>query len=261
VTLRPDVDLGLAGRVVLITGGGRGIGFATGRIVGCYGARVALHDVDEDRLEKAVGLLAEEGIEVTAHVGDALKESEVERVVDEVIVANGGVDVLVNNVGGLVADPTDITEITVDEFERTIELNLLTNVAFTRHVVPAMKQNGGGRIINVSSALAFRAIGPSHVGYDAGKGSVSGLTRVLALELAQHGILVNAVAPSSALTEASIESGDDDPDLYAAYPLKRAALPEEVGGMIAFLASNWSSYCSGETFVVSGAQFIGSSQL
>ena len=256
-----DGELGLAGRVVLITGGGRGIGLAAARIVGRLGAAVALHDVDAERVEEAAKALGREGIPATPHVGDARREDDVERVVQEVLSANERIDVLVNNVGGLVAPAKDLADTTVEEFESALELNLLTNVAFTRCVVPIMKQRGGGRIVNVSSALAFRSVGPSHVGYDAAKGCVSGLTRVLALELAPYDILVNAVAPSSTLTEATAETGDDDPALYAAYPLQRAALPEEIGGVIAFLASSWSSYCSGETFVVSGAQFIGSSQL
>jgi 3-oxoacyl-[acyl-carrier protein] reductase len=254
-------ELGLAGTVVVITGGGRGIGLAAARIVGRYGAAVALHDLKAERVSDAVDALRGERIRATAHVGDATKESDIERVVAEIVDAYGRVDILVNNVGGLVAPPKDLSETSVAEFEETLELNLLSNVAFTRAVVPIMKQNGGGRIINVSSALAFRVVGPSHIGYDAAKGCVSGLTRVLALELAQHGILVNAVAPSSTLTEATAETGDDDPAQYAAYPLRRAALPDEIGGVIAFLASRWSSYCSGETLVISGAQFIGSSQL
>jgi NAD(P)-dependent dehydrogenase (short-subunit alcohol dehydrogenase family) len=245
----------------LITGGGRGIGLAAARIVGRHGASVALHDLDADRVSAAANMLRRENIRASSHVADATNEKDVERVVDEVLSAYERIDVLVNNVGGLTAPPKDLIDTTVAEFEATLELNLLSNVSFTRCVVPIMKQNGGGRIINLSSALAFRVVGPSHIGYDAAKGCVSGLTRVLALELAPHGILVNAVAPSSTLTEATIETGDDDPAYYNDYPLRRAALPDEIAGVIAFLASNWSSYCSGETFVVSGAQFIGSSQL
>jgi 3-oxoacyl-[acyl-carrier protein] reductase len=256
-----DGELGLEGKVVLITGSGRGIGLAAAKSVGQYGARVALHDRDEARVSSATDELRAEGITVSSHVGDARNENDVERVVNEVVTAHERIDVLVNNVGGLVAPPKDLLETTVDEFEETLELNLLTNVSFTRCVVPIMKENGDGRIVNVSSALAFRVVGPSHIGYDAAKGGVSGLTRVLALELAPFGILVNAVAPSSTLTEATAETGDDDPAYYLDYPLQRAAHPREIGGVIAFLASRWASYCSGETFVVSGAQFIGSSQL
>lgn len=254
-------DLGLRGTVILITGGGRGIGFAAGRIVGRHGAVVALQDIDAERVSAARDVLQQDGISASAHVGDARSEADITRIVDEVVRTHGRIDVLVNAVGGLVAPIRDLVEMSVSEFEESLELNLLTNVGFTRAVVPLMKQNGGGRIINLSSALAFRAVGPSHLGYDAGKGCVSGLTRALALELAEYGILVNAVAPSSTLTEATAESGDDDPYLYASYPLGRAAHPSEIGGVVAFLASRWSSYCSGETLIVSGAQFIGSSQL
>jgi 3-oxoacyl-[acyl-carrier protein] reductase len=254
-------DHGLADRVALITGAGRGLGLAAARTLGLEGARVALHDVDGQRVEEAAAGLAQEGIEVCTAAGDARSEADVERVVDEVVGRYGRIDILVNNVGGLVAPPNDLTKISSAEFEEALDLNLLTTVSFTRRVVPLMKANGGGRIVNVASALAFRTLGYSHVGYDAGKGCVAGLTRALALELASDGILVNAVAPSSVLTEATIEAGDDDAALYAPYPLGRAAYPSEIGGVIAFLAGDWASYCSGETFVVSGAQFIGSSQL
>jgi 3-oxoacyl-[acyl-carrier protein] reductase len=252
--------LGLDGQVVFITGAGRGIGFAAAKLMGRCGARIAAHDISEGRLTSLLASLNGDGVDVLALAGDGRREEDVNQAVARAVDYFGEIDVLVNNVGGLVSPAKDFTEISLEEFEETVELNLLTNVLFSRAVVPVMKANGGGRIVNVSSALALRGVRLSHIGYDAGKGAVCGLTRALAFELAKDRILVNAVAPSSVLTEATIESGAAEGSLYAGYPLGRASSPEEIAGVIAFLASGWATYCTGETFVVSGGQFIGTSQ-
>ena len=123
------------------------------------------------------------------------------------------------------------------------------------------QEQRSGTIINVASALALRGLHPSHIGYDVAKGCVCGMTRALALQLAPAGVRVNAIAQSSTLTEATRETGEDDAELYRSHPMGRAAEPDEVAGAIAFLASGWSTYCTGETLIITGGQFIGSTQI
>lgn len=268
-------DAGLRGRTALVTGAASGIGRATALVLGGAGARVCVTDLDQAGAEAVAGEVAarvEEGPRKLAAGPsfplrlDVTEEDDWKAAVDAVLDRWDRVDVLVANAGVSAASP--ITETTLDQWRRVARVNLDGVFLGIRHAARAMKQAGGGSIVVVGSASGTRAA-PGAAAYSASKAAVAMLTRSAALELAEHGIRVNAVSPSAVRTpmwrampffkDMVAELGEEGAwgALAHGTPLGRVAEPEEVARAIAFLASDDASYITGVDLPVDGGYTAG----
>jgi len=246
----------LAGKVALITGVAKldGIGFAAARVFGEEEvAGLAVVDIADAVHACPVHL----GSHCTSHNADLTKASDVQRVVDEAIAAHGRIDVLVNNAGMVVygqdEDFTAFQDLTEQQWDFGMAINLKSQFLVTRAVVPHMIERGYGRVVNVSSVTGPVVANPDEAVYCAAKAGVLGMTRGLALDVAKHGITVNAVGPGGVATGAQVEGEDVGGDNT---PLKRSARPEEIARVICFLASDDASYVTGQLVVVDGGNTI-----
>ena len=243
----------LKGKVAVITGGTRGIGYAVVRKFLENGASCVLCGSREETAIKALTALKDEykDAKIKAIWPDLSDYDDVKKNFDEVIAEFGKIDILVNNAGISAREP--ITDYKVEDFEKIMKLNVNAVFNCTKAVVDNMKKNGGGSIINTSSMVSLYGQ-PSGCGYPASKFAVNGLTKSLARELGAFNIRVNAVAPGvtrtdmvAALPEEMVKR------LVMTIPLGRAGEPEEVADCFLFLASNMASYVTGEILSVDGA--------
>ncbi len=241
----------LDGKIALITGGARGQGAEEGRLFASEGATVVLTDVLDDE-----GTATAAGIDgASYHHLDVRSESEWETVIDAVVAEHGRLDVLVNNAGIDLVRKLDAT--TLEEFERVVSINLTGTFLGMRTAARAMTKAGtGGSIVNISSVAGLQAVA-NHGAYSSTKFAVTGLTRTAALEWGRHGIRVNSVHPGlietpmtagmRAFTDATVRAKAE-----RNIPLGRMGQSADIANMVLFLASDDSSYCSGQAFVVDG---------
>jgi 3-oxoacyl-[acyl-carrier protein] reductase len=245
---RPHDSHGLlAGKTVLVTAAaGTGIGFATAKRCAEEGALVAISDRHERRLAEAAAELGMKPV-----VCDVTVEDDVRRMFDAVAEAYGHVDVVVNNAG--LGGDVPLAEMTDEQWFRVLDVTLNGTFRCTRAALRHMLPRGSGVIVNNASVVGWRAqAGQAH--YAAAKAGVMALTRCAALEAAPHGVRVNAVAPSIAMHPhlAKVSSPELLADLAAREAFGRAAEPWQVADVIVFLASDYSSYMTGEVVSVSG---------
>jgi 3-oxoacyl-[acyl-carrier protein] reductase len=242
----------LAGKTVLVTAAaGAGIGFATAKRCAEEGARVIVSDKHERRLEEAAARLAKiDGADPIAVPCDVTQQADIDRLFDGAIRETGGLDVVVNNAGlGGTANLVDMTD---EEWSVVIDVSLNGTFRCLRAALRHMIPRGGGAIINLSSILGWRAqAGQAH--YAAAKAGVAALTRAAAMEAAAANVRVNCVAPSFAETPflAKVVAEKTLRELRAREAFGRAAAPWEVANVIVFLASDYSSYMTGEVVSVS----------
>jgi 3-oxoacyl-[acyl-carrier protein] reductase len=243
----------LAGKVVLVTAAaGTGIGSATARRCVEEGATVVLSDAHERRLGEAADVLTplSGGTRPATFVCDVTVEHQVQAMVDGTVGAHGRLDVVVNNAGlGGTADLVDMTD---EQWDRVLDITLTGTMRCMRATLRHMYAQGAGVIVNNASVLGWRAqAGQAH--YAAAKAGVMALTRCAAIEAAPHGVRINAVAPSLAMHEflAKVTTDDLLDELTQREAFGRAAEPWEVATVIAFLASDYSTYMTGEVVSVS----------
>ena len=251
-----DIRYGLDGRVIVITGAAQGIGEACARRLAADGASVALWDIDDAHGQALATALAADGVLAAYQHCNVASRAEVDAALAATLAAFGRVDGLVNNAGIFKAAPfLDITEA---DWDAVIDVNLkghfLVGQAVARQLVG---QGGGGAIVNMSSVNARLTIA-SIASYNASKGGIDQLTRVMALALAEHGIRVNGVAPGTIATElaakAVLTSEEAKARIMSRTPMKRLGEPDEIAGVVAFLLSDAASYMTGDTVLVDGGR-------
>ncbi|NKI96874.1 SDR family NAD(P)-dependent oxidoreductase [Rhizobacter sp. SG703] len=249
------VQFNLQGQVIVITGASQGIGAACAQRLARDGAAVALWDVDDTRGAALAATLAAEGQRATYLHCDVSKKAEVDAALAGTLAAFGRVDGLVNNAG--IFKAADFLEITEADWDAVIDINLKGSFLVGQAVARAMVKTGGGAIVNMSSVNSVMAI-PSIASYNASKGGINQLTRVMALSLADHGIRVNAVAPGTIATElaknAVLGSEEARARIMSRTPMKRLGEPGEIADVAAFLLSSAASYMTGEIVYVDGGR-------
>ncbi len=240
---------GLGGKVVLITGAGRGMGKAIAQRLTEEGARVAVTDVDEkSALETAAELDGAAGFRL-----DITDVAEVAATVDEIAGALGPVDALVNNAGWDQLSPFLDTD--EDLWDRIIDINLRGPIRMTKAVLPGMVERQGGRVVNISSD-AGRVGSTGEAVYSACKAGIIGFSKTVAREMARYGITVNAICPGPTATPL-LESmvGDHEKlieSLKRGIPLGRLGAPDDIAGAVAFMVSDDAGFITGQTLSVSG---------
>jgi NAD(P)-dependent dehydrogenase (short-subunit alcohol dehydrogenase family) len=244
----------LEGKVALVTGAARGIGRAIADGLAEEGARIVVADL-EGAEEAAAGYA--DGVGVTADVAD---EEDVRRLVEEALARCGSIDVLVNNAGlyaSLAMRPFE--EIPLEEWRRVMDVNVASMFLTCRAVVPAMRRQGGGKIVNISSGTPFRGV-PFLLHYVTSKGAIVALTRALAKELGKDAILVNCVAPGFTMSDGVKEHPEVVEKLrdvsVAARTLQRDQVPADVVGAVVYLAGPGSDFVTGQTIVIDGGQYF-----
>jgi len=257
--MNDSIRFGLAGRVCIVTGAAQGIGQACVQRLAAEGARVALWDVDDASVNASEAALASQGVDALALHCNVARKAEVDAALAATVQRFGRVDGLVNNAGIFKAAPfLDITEA---DWDAVIDVNLkghfLVGQAVARQMVAQGSKDSGGAIVNMSSVNARLTIA-SIASYNASKGGVDQLTRVMALALAEHGIRVNGVAPGTIATElaarAVLTSDEAKARIMSRTPMKRLGQPDEIAGVVAFLLSDAASYMTGETVLVDGGR-------
>jgi 2-deoxy-D-gluconate 3-dehydrogenase len=256
--------LNLAGKVAVVTGAAKGIGFGIAYRLAEAGATVLITDVDAEGADKAAAKLTGQKWQARALAADVSSEDDVKRIIDTCAKELGSLDILVNNAGIYPAEP--IADMSYADFEKVIRVNLAGAFLTIKYGSELMKQKDGGKIINITSidALHPTMVGLAH--YDASKHGLWGLTKNAALELAPHNIQVNAIAPGGVATPgaAAMQQPSADTEMLkrqteaflAKIPMHRMGEPDEIGKVVLFLASDMSSYMTGSQIVVDGGALL-----
>jgi NAD(P)-dependent dehydrogenase (short-subunit alcohol dehydrogenase family) len=244
----------LEGTVAIVTGAAQGIGKAIADGLAAEGSRIVVADLA--RAEEAAAAYPG-GLGLTV---DVASEVDVARMVDETFERCGSIDILVNNAGlyaSLAMRP--FTEIPLAEWNRVMEVNVASMFLTCRAVVPVMRQQGGGKIVNISSGTPFRGV-PFLLHYVTSKGAIVALTRALAKELGKDGIHVNCVAPGFTMSDGVKEHPEVVETLrdvsVAARTIQRDQVPEDVVGAVVFLCSAQADFVTGQTMVIDGGQYF-----
>jgi NAD(P)-dependent dehydrogenase (short-subunit alcohol dehydrogenase family) len=244
----------LDGKVAIVTGGSQGIGRAIADHLAADGARIVIADLkgaDEAaaRYPDGVGLTV-----------DVAAEDDVARMTAQTVERCGRIDILVNNAGlyaSLAMRPFD--QIPVDEWRQVMDVNVLSMFLTCRAVVPRMREQGGGRIVNISSGTPFRGV-PFLLHYVTSKGAIVALTRALAKELGPDNVLVNCVAPGFTMSDGVHEHPEVIEALQdvsvSARTIKRDQVPEDIVGAVAFLCGPGATFITGQTMVIDGGQYF-----
>ena len=243
----------LADKRAIVTGAANGIGRAIALRLASEGARVVIADVNED---DAQGVAGEIDGETLVHKADVTRDGDVEALVGKAVSEWGGLDVMINNAGVGVAGTAVTT--TEEEYERVMDVCVRGTFLGMKHAIPAIKDAGGGSVINMSSVAALVGLVDRAV-YSAAKGAIYSMTRASAIDHVGEGVRVNCIAPGTVDTPwvARITSGYDDPEearanMRARQPHGRLVTPEEIAAMAAYLASDESASVIGACMVVDG---------
>ncbi len=241
----------LKNRVAIITGGTRGIGLETVRLFKNQNAEVILFGSKAESVEKAVTELKNSGMEVKGYYPDLNNFEEIEKTIKEIKEEYGHIDILINNAG--ISANRKIEDTTSEDFSKIMDLNVNAIFNMTKAVVPYMKEQGSGVILNTSSMVSLYGQ-PSGCSYPASKFAVNGLTKSLARELASSNIRVNAVAPGVTKTDMIANLPEEQlAPIVKSIPLGRIGEPRDIANAFLFLASDMASYITGEILSVDGA--------
>jgi len=244
--------INLKNKIVLITGGSRGIGEACVRLFSEAGANVGFTFKTGKKSADRVIKKLNSNSKVKAFKTDLMNEAEIKDTVSSFEDQLGKIDILVNNAG--IWKEAEVSKMTIDEWEETLKINLTAAFLFTKYAVPGMKKNKSGKIINIASTAGQRGEA-FHSHYAASKGGMISFTKSLAAELGEYNINVNCVAPGWVITDMTKESLNDKlifEKVCNDIPLKKIAMPEEVAGPVLFLASELASHITGEILNVNG---------
>jgi 3-oxoacyl-[acyl-carrier protein] reductase len=245
------------GRVAVVTGAAQGIGAVTAQAFARQGASVALLDIDGAGAKKITDAITTEGGRAIAVHVDVTDEQSVARAIETVVGGLGGFDILVNCAGGYGRLAT-VADMPIEEWDRTIALNLRSVFLVSKAAIPHLKRSKAGRIINVSSITGRQVTVASSPAYGAAKAGVIQLTRFLALQLGPDGITSNAIAPITTLTPrvAALRTEAEVERIAALVPLRRLAEPEDHAEAMLFLASDAAAYLNGVTLDVNGGRIM-----
>ncbi|MFP5476956.1 MAG: SDR family oxidoreductase [Gammaproteobacteria bacterium] len=248
------MDLGINGRVAVVTGGARGIGAETARVLAAEGAKLVVSDVDLAAAEVVAGEIQAQGGQAIAVRCDVANETEVKQMAAAGVEAFGSVDILVNNAG--FNRDRYLTKMTEPEWDAVMDVVLKGAFHCSRAVLPGMMERNWGRIVNIASRSVFG--NPGQTNYSAAKMGLIGFTRALSLEQAKYGITVNAVAPGFVETDA-MRALPTYPKLrelaLAKNPVGFLGAPDDLASAITFMASERARYITGVTLYVTGGRF------
>jgi len=246
--------MGVVDRVAVVTGSGQGIGEGIARVLATAGAKVVVNDLVPEKVDAVATDFASAGLEATGHAADVATADGAEGLVAAALDAYGRVDILVNNVG--IARDGWLAKMSDEDWDVVIDVNLRSQFLCCRAVVPHMMEQESGRIVNITSRAWLGGAGQAN--YAASKGAVVSLTRSLALEMARYGVTANCIAP--ALVDTPLFRGLKDEvqeRLIKTIPARRIGTPEDIGNAALFLASDESSYVTGQTLYVCGGRSVG----
>ncbi|MCP1336267.1 glucose 1-dehydrogenase [Futiania mangrovi] len=250
------MDMGLAGKVAIVTGGGRGIGAAICKALAAEGAHIVANDIDRARAEETGAELTAGGAKAIAVAGDITRAEDAEALAKAALDAFGRIDILVNN-AGFTRDGR-ITKMTEDDWDSVVDVILKGTFLCTRAVIPAMTEQKSGRIVNIASRAHWG--NPGQANYSAAKAGVVGFTRSQAAEHGRNNITVNAVAPGfveTPLVQALPHYEKIKQRTIDNTPIPRLGRVEDIADAVTFLASERASWITGELLHVTGGRYRG----
>jgi meso-butanediol dehydrogenase/(S,S)-butanediol dehydrogenase/diacetyl reductase len=255
-----DLSTDLAGKVVIVTGAGAGIGCASALLFARNGCTLIAVDLDESTVHEVAGKARKIGAQAEGMRADVSDAAAVCSVMARVLQRHGRVDVLFNNAGIVAAGKAH--EVSEEMWDRTFSINVKSIFLFCREAIPAMQRQGGGSILNMASATALRSV-VDRAAYSASKAAVIGLTRSMALDYAADGIRVNCLCPGTTDTESLQQRvaafADKDEALRsfsARQPLNRLGTPEEIAEAALYLISEKASFITGAAFAIDGGMSL-----
>ena len=249
------MDLGLEGKVALITGGASGIGRNTADLFAGEGAGIALADVNSEGMDEAAHELVHHEVAVECIEVDVTSKESVQDAVRQVKNAFGRIDVLVNCAG--IYNETPFDELPLEEWERTMSVNLTGSFLFAQAVTPIMKDQGSGCIVNLASLAGQVGGVVAGADYSASKAGVISLTRSLSKRLGPFGIRVNSISPGPCESPMTADWPPDRKEKFAEeIPLRRIARTEDIAGVALFLASDLAAYVNGAKIDVNGGIYV-----
>lgn len=242
-------------KVAIVTGGNSGLGFATAKKFCDNGIRTYIIGRTKDRTENACKEIGDDAVPI---IFDLANLEDIPAMIEAIFQKEGHIDILVNNAG--INMKKDFTEVTDAEFEQVVHTNLFSVFAISREVVKKMKETGGGSIVNISSMAAQYGL-PKVIAYSSSKTAIEGMTRAMAVELAQYGIRVNCIAPGFIKTKMTAKALDSDPErkkkVFSRTPMGKMGLPEDIGDAAYFFALDEAKFVTGTVLPVDGGNSIG----
>jgi len=245
----------LEGKTAVITGGSRGIGKGIAMRFAAEGASIALTNIiDNEEFADALKEIKQFGVKARGYVSDASVYTDAENVIDQIVKDFGTVDILVNNAG--ITRDTLLMRMTEEQWDQVITVNLKSVFNLTKAAIKPMMKQKSGSIVNMSSVVGVTG-NAGQANYSASKAGILGLTKSVAKELGSRNVRCNAIAPGFILTEMTSKLPDDvKSDWISKIPLRRGGLPEDVANVALFLASDLSSYVTGQTINVCGGMVM-----